>query len=294
MKLIIDPALFAHFSTGGISSSDDYALLRYRLRRLVSFLNATGASVVFEREAWKSFYASHVSPVHLQCGDPEIKAAIAILRRAYVPIVAPLVPVRTWGVISLLQTAIGAGAAWADAVATTAASVLLSGDQVLLFTDLEEGRNCTKYQVGYSVLLEKTRWAVYIGAVGLGGATRVPCVTSVRNAQIPWTSRFDDALPDTAPGDGFRFQPPDNWWKRATVATKTMNGKRAWLDRAGNGWIAPNTPGTSYHWDVHFVRVQESPNGLDPCNIVKWGAPANEGAVGAVHHVPTRKASRAR
>lgn len=294
MKLIIDPALFAHFSVGCISSVDDYALLRYRLRQLVLVLRATGASIVLEREAWKNFYADHVSPAHAQCKDPEIRAAIAIVRRAYVPVAAPTVPVRTWGILSLLNTATGAAAAWADAVATSAASVLLSGDKVLVFTDLDEGRNRITHRVGHSILVEKTRWALYVGAIGLGGATRVPCVTSVRNTQVDWTARFDDGLPETAPGHGFRFAPPNDWWKRATMSTKTVRGKPAWLDHSGNGWVAPNTPGVSYHWDVHFGRVQDSPNGLNPCNIVKWGVPANEGTAGAVHHVPTSKASRAR
>lgn len=59
----------------------------------------------------------------------------------------------------------------------------------MLFTRHLEGRNVTTHGPAYSILVEKTRWRMHVGAPSLNGIVTVPCVASLRNADVSWTTR---------------------------------------------------------------------------------------------------------
>jgi hypothetical protein len=294
MNILVDPTIFFAFGRGMAPSKEDEALLQSRLNSLTQIVTSTGARIAFSHDHWRQLYKDFIDPAYAACSSFHVRTAIAtVLRKRYRPVIPQLGSVRAWGFLPLLNTAGAKATYWADGLALSAAELLRSGERVVLFTGLDAGRNLTVHQSGQSVVGEKTRWMVYVGAVGLNGATRIPCVANKRNLSVPWTVRYDDELPDAIIGRGYAFAPPAEWWKRRTVAVGVHAGKMSWVDSTGNYWSSPNTPGRPYHWDVHFRNTADSPNGLSPCNIVRWGVPSTEGSPGAVHHVPAVKRSRA-
>ena len=294
MNLIIDPGIFVSFVRDADAGQHAKDALRRNLANLASIISSANARVAYVRDAWQDLYSNHIDAAINQCGDHGVRAAVSLLRRNFRSLDSSGAAIRAWGALALTQAAGERQEFWANSLADSAVSLLARREPVAIFTGLEPGRNCIVHRNDHSTVVEKTRWALYFVSVGLNGATGVSCVSSLRNLSVPWTTRFDDALPDTASAGGFRFSPPTNWVRRAAISVRAMNGKMAWIDFGGNGWVPPNTPGAAYHWDVHFLNPADSPNGLNPCNIVKWGGPADEGVPGGVHHVPAGKRARAR
>lgn len=294
MNLIIDPGMFVPFIRNGNAGQQAKDALKNNLANLATIIASANARVAYIGDAWQSLYSDHIDAAISQCGDHGVRAAVSLLRRNFRPLDSTGAVIRAWGALALTQNAGSRQQFWASSLADSAVSLLAQGESVAIFTGLDVGRNCVIHQNGHSTVLEKTRWALYFVSVGLNGAVRVPCVSSMRNLSVPWTARFDEALPDAHIAGGFRFVPPNNWVRRASVSLRAVKGRMAWIDIGGNGWVPPNTPGVAYHWDVHFADAADSPNRLNPCNIVKWGAPAEEGIPGGIHHVPAGKRARAR
>lgn len=292
--MLIDPSIFFPFRKGRQVDSATQALLEVRLDCLSLILNRTGARVVFTDQHWAKLYSQHIDAAFEGCSGTKVRAAITMLRRRFQSVKSPAGQVTTWGFLPLLVNAGTQAAYWSDGLALTAVPLLRNAERVMLFTGLDENRNLRTRSSGHCEVREKTRWAVYVGATGLPGATLISCVCNLRNVTIPWTTRYDEKLPDTAPTHGHAFLPVHNWIRRKVSVTCTHAGKPSWIDSGQNKWIPPNTPGHAYHWDVHFANPADSPNGLNPCNIVASECPANEGTPGGVHHVPTAKAARAR
>ena len=285
MNLLIDPGLFAP-SVGGEEE------LNNCLAESIRILGRSGV-VVNSDEDWADIYKTFISPAFAAAEDQRTKVALSILRKRHSPpkVATAVSPaVRTWGILPLMGIFKTEATLRSNLLAKSAYFALLARLDFCLFSRPMESRNIQTHQVGHSKLIEKTRWRIYLGGIGLRGASAVPCVFSARNVAVPWTARYDEFLPDSGV---VPFVPPATWWKRDAVAYRTVASKLAWIDVAGNGWVSPNTPGCPHHWDVHFVRDVDSPNGLNPANIVRWGAPASQGTCGSVHHVPSGKASRA-
>ena len=163
------------------------------------------------------------------------------------------------------------------------------GKETVLITRLFEGRNLEIHAERRCTLREKTRWRLYVH-VPEHPPCHIPCVRSLRNLAVPWTTRFDERLPDTG---RFPFCPPPRWWRRDTQAFRAFESRPAWLDRFGSGWAQPATGGDN-HWDV-FI---EEPRLLQriwhkgkegPINVVTWGTPEEGKTPGDIHHVPKDK-----
>jgi hypothetical protein len=293
MNLLIDPLLFKRYIDSGFSGAEQVMLER-SLGQLTRIIRDYNASVVFYREEWLAFQHDYVGPVHANASTPSIRTPIGMLRdRVRVLAPDPRDNVHAWGFEQLFRELPTTNVNWSSAMAAAAAQVLRLREPVAVFTPLIEGRNMVRHVVGHSELHEKTRWRVYVRSAGVpGGIGHVPCLSSARNAAIDWTTRFDDALPDTHPSGGYSFQPPSNWHKGDVVAIRTSHSKKCWIDSREQHWADPNTPGSAYHWDVYFQTSAESPIGISPINVVRWGAPASEGTPGAVHHIPASRAGR--
>lgn len=180
------------------------------------------------------------------------------------------------------------GDSWEERMASATVRAVAASDQVVVLTRRVLGRNLRRHASGNTTLDENTRWVLHVQPQGIG-PRQVLCVHHPRNVSESWTARFDWRLPALADGARYPFCPPDRWWKGSTTAWRTVASKPAWLDKHGNGWARPNIPGgAGYHWDV-FI---DSPSlkqavGLGQINVVEFGAPAGEGSVGHLHHVPS-------
>jgi hypothetical protein len=169
-------------------------------------------------------------------------------------------------------------------------SCALLDQPVALATRLFHGRNMTVHAVGRTTLVEKTRWRLILHVPGRPPRF-VPCVRSRRNLDTPWTTRFDDLLPDTG---HYPFCPPARWWRRDVPAHRTCRSKPCWVDVFGNGWGQPGAGG-NLHWDVFLEDpAMAEAVGLDAINVVAWGTPEPGKTPGEIHHVPEDKKARFR
>lgn len=291
MNVLIDPELLAPFRDARHCTETEAAALRRSLEQLTKFTVKYDAKVVSTRHLWQKLQSLYIAPVVAAFNEPAVRTPLQLLRNR-LRVVVPNADRRldAWGFEQMLSR--DDGQDWPSGYASIAAELHAADESVVLFTRYLEGRNVRTHSTGHSILVEKTRWRMHIGAPSLNGITSVPCVASLRNIEVPWTTRFDDRLPDTAPPDGFAFQPPSKWYRGYVKPFRAHQSKHAWTDAVGNGWSDPNTPGTAYHWDVHFVDASGSPIGISPANIVRWGAPGAEGVAGGVHHVPRLRRSR--
>lgn len=197
----------------------------------------------------------------------------------------------TWGVRSLY---IFPGQVdphqWADSVASLLAYWIGQQEEVILAVRLFEGRNVQLHQTGNSRIYEKVNWKVYVAAATVPQQHVVRCIHHKRNLGIPWTGRFDIALPDTCPTPGMAFIPNPAWDAVATVVVRTHSGRPTWVDTSKNFWADPNTPGAAYHWDVFLTAPADIKKfGVNPINITCWGRKDGEKIPGSVHHVPAQK-----
>lgn len=181
---------------------------------------------------------------------------------------------------------------WLSVMERVLIGAVQQGDVVLL-TRFLVGRNVHEHADRKCVLREKDPWRCYAHVPG-HPPRGVPCLANVRNRRVPWTTRFDERLPDSGK---FPFCPPPQWWRRkgrdrGVDAWRTLRSKPCWMDRFGNGWAQPVTGGI-YHWDVFIEDVnQQEEAGLDALNVVAWGTTEAGKIPGQIHHVPEDKAGR--
>jgi hypothetical protein len=186
-----------------------------------------------------------------------------------------------------------AGPDWVDLMAGILTRCVLTDEETILVTRLIFGRNAREHSgPGRCRLTEKTCWNLRLRLPGQE-VRRIPAVCSRRNVSVPWTARFDDSLPAETDGASFPFCPPPDWLKSSVRVFGTHEGRPAWSDTQGNYWACP-AAGRGYHWDVYLGSGLADTYGLDQLNIVRWGAPPEEGVVGALHHVPRDKRPRLR
>jgi len=183
------------------------------------------------------------------------------------------------------------GTSWTERMAHATLRAVETGEHVVMFARLLEGRNLNRHAVGGCTLDEVTRWVLHVQSP-VHGRRQVLCVHDTRNITERWTSRFDVRLPPATNDVGYPFCVPDKWWQAAIPAWRTVRSKPCWVDSLDNGWARPNVQeGRGNHWDV-FIQRQAliEKIGLDQLNIVEYGSP--EGRVGWIHHVPTEKQGR--
>lgn len=152
---------------------------------------------------------------------------------------------------------------------------------------------------GEFTMIQKTVWQIVVQAAAQ--TRKVAVIDTERHVSRPWTRRFDEALPaqeDVSPNADFPFCPPKLWEDKETRALATRKSRPCWIDAKKCGWAHPHTPGESqgererYHWDVFLNRELEEEFGLSQLNITRFGAPADQGEPGSLHHVPTEKKGR--
>lgn len=283
MNVLIDPYVFRGFLDG---TDPDEHVLATRLEQLVRLFQL-GILPVFNDPLWREFQQGVMAPILSMTPSPRIRTPMQFIRQRHRIVVPDSTRVVTaWGFEHMLRGCAPNDARWIDGYAALAAELGVKNERLMLFTSLIPGRNISRHGAGWSQIDVKDRWRLYVGGAGAPGIVHVPCISSVRNVYVPWTSRYDDALPDSAPNGGYHFLPPPGWHRGSTVSFRTVQGKVGWCDTNSACWVPPNTPGLPYHWDVFFKDLRLSPVGVSPANIVRWGAPQSEGYPGSVHHVP--------
>lgn len=284
MILVVDPGHFI-----GITTAADAQSLGLRIRRLLLVRREFGARLLAVPDYWAPLWTELIRPLELQF--PELRNDLAELRRASTPapgLAAPPGATRVWGFNALFsQQAMGGRRNWVERMTSSLLKLAVTGEEVLVFVRLIEGRNTQRRISGHSQIQEITRWRLYVQA-RTERAIPLPCIRSSRNVSVRWTTRFDQRLPGPGPGVRYPFCPPQEWWKRDTTAVAVRSGKPAFIDGLNNGWSRPNIPGgAGYHWDVYISSHQLAAQiGIDQLNIVEFGAPAAEREPGTIHHIP--------
>lgn len=187
------------------------------------------------------------------------------------------------------------GVDWVERMTMALARVISSGRRVTLLVRSLVGRNVEVREAADCRLFEHTRWVVRLHISG-SEPTAMRCVHHPRNLRdgLDWTTRFDWRLPARADSARYPFCPPAGWWRKSVAAVVTHASRPAWADACGRYWARPNIPGgAGHHWDVFITDpALQQRIGLSQLNIIEFGAPAKEGAPGAIHHTPTGKAGR--
>ncbi len=274
MLAVLDPLLFGGDQPVAESLLDEAALI---LRRTSARIPA-GAY-------WKKLELELIHPLSRE-SSRKARIGLDAIRSFVATVQFPQPPARAavWDFRTLFTQA---GPEWVDVMARTLTGCTLTGEDTILITRHIPQRN-VRIHAGPERcrLTEKICWnlRIHVPDVEL---RRIPAVSSRRNVSVPWTTRFDDRLP--AEGESaFPFCPPQDWFKSSVRAFETHQSRPAWLDAKGNYWACPAT-GWGYHWDVYLQSGLAGEYGLDQLNIVRWGAPAAEGVVGSLHHVPKEK-----
>jgi hypothetical protein len=291
VKALLDPYLFWLPQAPAPGPTEVRAFLE-----TLDFLNSLpgrGIELVATPALWDtitrefiSHAARHVPPRDLQ---PRVTAVNRRLR-----LIVPAVQTgTTWGVHPLYAFGGHGGVPdWATELTALMAFLLAGHEQVVVAVRLLLGRNVSAHEAGASVIYEKTRWRIHVRSTLLDDLRHVACVHHVRNLDVPWTARFDVALPDTCPAGGLAFSVPPNWDSQAFQAVRTHASKPTWVDAAENFWADPNTPGQPHHWDVFLQNPADLKRfGLSPINITRWGTSDRGKVAGELHHVPGQKAA---
>lgn len=276
MLAILDPVLFDPAAPLTIGS----------LKELLRLLHRKRARIPDIEWYWKELQRELVRPLHARSGYRDLDRLRDFARVVTLPPLPRRVPV--WS----FRRMFGAlGERWVEVMAQLVTGAVLSGEETVLLTHLRENRNLTIHHgPGKCTAEEKTCWDLRVQPAG-GDMARVPVVCRERNLDVLWTARFDDRLPAEADGARIPFCPPPDWQKSSVEVVTTHESRPTWRDNKGNHWARPAT-GEGYHWDVYLTRPLEEEYGLGQLNIVQWGAPAKEGAPGALHHVPGDKKSK--
>lgn len=286
MKAILDPFVFwlppnAQINQkyiGDILTSIDFVISVSRHRSVaIATTDAIWKRII--RDLVRPL-SNHIAPRLLQ---PRISALRNILTLVEPP---PIVTGETWGMKQLFTfDNLPDSDNWMTPLARLAAYWINNNEEVVFLTRLWEGRNLVKHSAGHCVIWEKTHWKVYIQANAVNGTVGITCISSLRNLDVPWTTRYDDRLPDKAPDEGLPFVPPATWDRPTTHAVRTIRSKPAWVDKMGNGWADTNTPGIAHHWDVFLNHTDlKSKFGDDHVNITCWGTEDRGRIQGSIHH----------
>ena len=277
MLAVLDPVLF---------STDTR---RSELDEVVRLCRKYGARIPDASFYWHKLQRERIQPLSRE-GLREIRSALDALRSRASTVQFPEAPPRItlWD----FRTMFGAlGREWVDVMARLLTGCALTGEPTILITRLVLGRNAEEHSGPERCrLIEKTCWDLRVQAPG-SGRRRIPLVRHRRNVAIQWTTRFDDRLPAEDDGARFPFFPPADWHKSSVRVCKTHESRPTWLDVMGSHWACPAT-GWGYHWDGSLESSLSERYGLSQLNVVCWGAPPDEGAVGDLHHVPRKKGSR--
>lgn len=284
MRIIIDPFFFWTDPSQKITPVAQKSILDSF--DLLIRLNKAGYQICATLPLWTRINTelmrrlAHSIPSHAL--QPRIHALNGILQ-----IVAPPPQVgQTWGIKTLFTFLnFPDPQFWMGEVAAIAGAWINSGIDFQLAMKLIEGRNLKRQSVHHCIIWEKTHWNIYIQQNGQALAAPIPCVSSMRNIEVPWTRRYDDYLPDTADAAGLAFVPKQNWDDVKTKVIKTVESKPTWVDINDNGWSDTNTPGQGHHWDVYLtlthLRTKFRSNYV---NITKWGTNDRKKQPGSIHH----------
>lgn len=244
---------------------------------------------------WSRLWSELGRPLE-RAQPPATKRSLQQLRQLRAPHDTLLPPppneARVWGFCELFGTP-ELGGRWEDLMAQAALSAAHAArerdEEVLLLVRRLPGRNLHEERAGQVTLARISRWRLHLQQPGIP-PTSIPCVSRSRQLEVPWTQRLDPRLPAEAEGARYPFCPPPEWWLRDTTVWRTMESRPAWIDAKGNGWARPSIEdGSGYHWDVFLPYQLQEDIGLSQINVVEYGAPADEGPTGSIHHVPADK-----
>ncbi len=268
MWAILDPRLF-----------EEHDRLQDVLRQLVTVLRRSKAKIPEIRPYWVRLEREHFTP--LRGHDRDIDEIRRYRSREGLGESVPKASIS--GLDHLLQ---GTDPDWISIFADLVVACALT-DYTILITRLIEGRNLKRHldQDNREALREKILWDIRIE---LGASPiRIPLICVERNLLVPWTTRFDEALPAIEDGAPFPFCPPTGWQGEMAVHG-TTKARLCWFDKdRKRSWAQPRTPGAPRHWDVHLNSADlRDEYGLDYLNIVRFGGPREEGLPGSLHHVP--------
>lgn len=288
MIVVLDPAvLLIDAGADQLPAPEETALTR-ALDDIVRMCRDLGARIPSVDWYWRRLQTELVRPLHRCTRGPRLRQALDALAQHARPLALPAPPthgtIQTWGFRRLFAwERLPAG--WHEIMTRLLVSCALLDEPVVLATRLFRGRNLTLHAVERTTLLEKTCWRLVLHVPGRRPRL-VPCVRSRRNLDVPWTTRFDDRLPDRG---RYPFCPPQRWWRGRVVAHRTCRSKPCWIDGFGNGWGQPGAGG-NLHWDV-FLEDPEVAEaiGLNAINVVAWGTLEPNKTPGEIHHVPEDK-----
>jgi hypothetical protein len=232
--------------------------------------------------------AKLISKLSAPTGDPTLRVAIGNFRKHLSKKTSPKrISGRAWGVKTLFHGLVSnEDKLFSQFVVESAAIARSMSDNVSIFVDQRLGRNLRKNGTPQSWIYEKTHWRLYASVSG-AAPFAIPCITCMRNIDIPWTTRVDLNLPE----DGtFRYEPPANWQIGKVNCIATLKSKKVWLDVAGNGWARPSTGGDPEHWDVYVEDVQlRKKINLNQINVTRYGVRNPKNIPGEIHHIPEGK-----
>lgn len=291
--ILIDPYIFLPFQGTGYNI-EKVNKIKKSLKNLLIINRSYNYDIVVDNNTWRFIEKKYIRELTQSFGDNELNTALLSLRSVMKKVeLTSNACIRTWGIKPLFNNLSSTeDISFGDSLALIATHCIQQYGQAFLFIDESLGRNIIKHQSVNSKLIERLRWRVYISCAGLRGALPVPCITSKRNLDIPWTTRYDYYLPDSGK---YAFVPPVKWHLRRTDAVGTKKSKPVFLDNNQNGWANPNTPGQAYHWDVYLNNpkwIKE--RGEEQINITRYEAPQSQGIPGTIHHVPNKKSGLAR
>lgn len=286
--LIVDPYLFNRDAVNGETEGQQVERLIRQLKSIEAIRQRTRWEVVVEDDLWQKIESRIISKLPTPVGDPTLRAAITNFRRNLSKKASrEKISGRAWGVKTLFQGLVSdEDQLFARFVVESAAIARTMSDTVSIFVEQRFGRNARKSGTPESWLCEKTHWRLYASVSG-SAPFAIPCITCLRNIDIPWTTRVDINLPNTG---SYRYEPIRNWESGKVDCIATLKSKRVWLDINGNGWARPSTDGDPEHWDVYVedARLLKKVN-LDQINITRHGVRSLKNIPGEIHHVPEKK-----
>jgi hypothetical protein len=286
--LIIDPYLFNRDAVNGETEVQQVARLIRQLRSIEAIRQTMRWEVVVEATSWQRIERQLIGALPTPVGDPTLRTAIANFRRHLnrkVP--REKISGRAWGVKTLFHGLTSdEDRLFSRFVVESAAIARGLSETVAIFVEERFGRNAKKSGTPQSWISEKTHWRLYASISG-SPPFAIPCITCLRNVEIPWTTRVDLNLPDVGT---YRYEPIPNWESGRVNCVATMKSKKVWLDFGGNGWARPSTDGEPEHWDVYIedARLRRKVN-LDQINVTRHGVRSPKNIPGEIHHVPEVK-----
>ncbi|QBJ08173.1 hypothetical protein EYS10_06300 [Rahnella aquatilis] len=291
--MLIDPYVF--LPAKGLDYSKQRLIeVKANLKKILNINRTFNCGIIVDQAQWKYIERTYIKKLTQLFNDGDLNTALLSLRRVIKTVdMSTTVHIRAWGIKPLFYNlASKEDIDFGDSLARSAFYCISNYKQAYLFIEEIDGRNIKTHTVGHSKITERLRWRIYISSTGLNGAVPIACISSMRNIQVPWTTRYDILLPDTGE---YSFTPPVKWYLRNTDSVITRQSKPVFLDISDNGWANPNTPGGAYHWDV-YLKDQKwiDSRGADQINVTRYGVTQPEGTPGTIHHVPTGKANLAK